>query len=109
MIFDTILQINECGAGEAFTFDITVKDVPTLPVINGDINDCLGSATYNVTNNFDSDNYQLMFKPVRYALNEKFSYETCKGVILLVMVLVEEDASILTLLLLISSTGLYTG
>ncbi len=53
----TVAQINECGAGEAFTFNITVKDVPVLPIINGDNTDCLGSATYNVTNNFSSDTY----------------------------------------------------
>ena len=53
----TVTQFNDCGLGKAFTFNVTVKDIPILPIINGDSTDCLGSATYNVTNNFDSDNY----------------------------------------------------
>ncbi len=53
----TVAQVNECGAGEIFIFNVTVKDIPILPIINGDSTDCLGSATYNVTNNFDTDNY----------------------------------------------------
>ena len=53
----TVAQVNECGTGEIFTFDVTVKDIPILPVINGDTTDCLGSATYNVTNNSGTDTY----------------------------------------------------
>ncbi|MFK7947706.1 MAG: hypothetical protein AB8G11_08955 [Saprospiraceae bacterium] len=53
----TVSQVNECGAGESFIFNVTVKDVPTLPIINGDNTDCLGSSTYNVTNNSNSDAY----------------------------------------------------
>ncbi|MFK7947710.1 MAG: hypothetical protein AB8G11_08975 [Saprospiraceae bacterium] len=53
----TVTQFNDCGLGKDFTFNVTVKDVPILPIINGDSTDCLGSATYNVTNNFDTDNY----------------------------------------------------
>jgi hypothetical protein len=53
----TVTQVNECGAGKTFTFRVRVRDVPVLPIINGDNTDCLGSATYNVTNNFSSDLY----------------------------------------------------
>jgi hypothetical protein len=30
----------------------------------------------------DEDRFQLMFKPVHYAIHEKFSYDVCKGIIL---------------------------
>ena len=53
----SVAQTNECGAGEVFSFNVTVKDIPVLPIINGDNTDCLGSATYNVTNNSISDTY----------------------------------------------------
>ena len=53
----TVAQVNECGAGEIFTFNVIVKDIPILPIINGDTTDCLGSATYNVTNNSGTDTY----------------------------------------------------
>lgn len=28
------------------------------------------------------DKYQLLFKPVHYALNEKYPFDACKGIIL---------------------------
>lgn len=53
----TVTQVNECGVGEAFNIEVNVKDIPVLPVINGDNTDCLGSATYNITNNASTDTY----------------------------------------------------
>jgi hypothetical protein len=53
----TVAQANECGTGESLTITIRVKDIPILPIINGDVDDCLGTATYNATNNDLTDIY----------------------------------------------------
>jgi hypothetical protein len=53
----TVTQTNECGIGATFTFNVIVKTVPTLSIINGDNTDCLGSAAYNILNNSGTGTY----------------------------------------------------